>query len=181
MKKLTTALTALLICAVLSACAPQTNPAAAMDPSATPISAPTAQPASSATPAMTPDVSYATGPATPTPSGAIQAATPTNTPAGTNDSLTVTLDNNNTSLTLARGQRFLLQLGETYDWNLVIADQSVVSRVKGVLVVRGAQGLFEGLNPGQTEVSAQGDPVCRSQKPACAMPSILFRLTVLVK
>jgi hypothetical protein len=41
--------------------------------------------------------------------------------------------------------------------------------------------LYEALNKGQTEFTAQREAFCRSQKPACALPSILVRLTVVVE
>jgi hypothetical protein len=106
------------------------------------------------------------------------AGTPT--PIQTADNPVLTLDNSGETLTLKVGQSFLLKLGEAYDWQIIIADQSVVSRVKNVMVIRGAQGLYSALQAGQTEFSAQGDPLCRSQKPACELPSVLFRQTIIV-
>ena len=41
--------------------------------------------------------------------------------------------------------------------------------------------LYEALNKGQTEFAAQGEAFCRSQKPACDLPSILVHLTVVVE
>jgi len=43
-------------------------------------------------------------------------------------------------LHLAVGQQFLVDLGSTVDWTVTIADQGIVRRVPGVLVIRGAQG-----------------------------------------
>ena len=178
--------TVMILAAFLAGCAAPSEPAPTL-PSATPgpLSQPTAAPVSLAattpTPAATlaPDVSTGTGPGDPAPTAAATATSAPN--AGQLDTPTITLNDNGTTLKLKTGQRFLLQLGETYDWQLIIADQSVVSRVKNVMVIRGAQGLFDALNPGQSEVSAMGDPVCRGQKPACAQPSVLFRLTVIVE
>jgi hypothetical protein len=53
----------------------------------------------------------------------------------------VTLDHDGQAITLGTGESFLLKLGEEYNWTVTIADQSVLSRVKNVMVVRGAQGL----------------------------------------
>ena len=41
------------------------------------------------------------------------------------------------------GQSFLLKLGEEYDWNVTVSDQTIVSRKVNVLTVRGAQGIYD--------------------------------------
>lgn len=93
---------------------------------------------------------------------------------------TVTLDDNNKSVTIRKGQSFLLKLGEAYNWDINIDDQSVLSRVMNVMVIKGAQGLYVGHNTGHTTLVATGDPWCHTQKPACMMPSILFTLDITV-
>jgi photosystem II stability/assembly factor-like uncharacterized protein len=47
-----------------------------------------------------------------------------------------------------------------------------------VLVIRGAQGLYKGNQPGQTTLTASGDPLCRQSTPPCAQPSLNFQITV---
>jgi hypothetical protein len=105
-------------------------------------------------------------------------ATPT---AGESASQTVTLDNNGQTITLSVGERFLLKLGEEYDWTVTVADPSIVSRVVNITVVRGAQGVYEAHKPGSTTLTASGDPVCRQAQPPCGMPSILFEITMVVQ
>jgi hypothetical protein len=104
---------------------------------------------------------------------------PTDVPVG--GELTVTLQNNRQTITMQVGQRFLLNLGEIYNWSPVVADETVVSRVIGITVIRGAQGIYEAHKTGQTTLSATGDPPCRSQKPACMMPSISFQVNIVVQ
>jgi hypothetical protein len=94
---------------------------------------------------------------------------------------TVTLEDDGGTITLQAGERFLLKLGEEYDWTVTIADQTILSRVKNVMVVRGAQGLYEANKPGSTTLTASGDPVCRQSQPPCAMPSRLFEIKVTVR
>jgi hypothetical protein len=104
-------------------------------------------------------------------------ATPTETaPPGR----TITLDDNGKTITLQVNESFLLQLGEGYDWNITIDDQTVLSRKVNVLVVRGAQGIYEAHKPGRTTLSAIGDPLCRRATPPCAAPSRLFRLYIVI-
>ncbi len=104
-------------------------------------------------------------------------ATPTETtPSGR----IITLDDNSKTITLRVNETFLLQLGEGYDWNITIDDQTVLSRVVNVLVARGAQGIYEAHKPGRATLTAVGDPLCRRAKPPCAAPSRLFSLNVVV-
>jgi len=49
-----------------------------------------------------------------------------------------------------------------------------------VMVIRGAQGLYEGRKEGEATLNAIGDPLCRTSTPACAVPSISFTLQVQV-
>ena len=96
-------------------------------------------------------------------------------------SVTVTLDDNGKTITLAQGDRLLLQLGEDYTWELSISDQAVLSRVMGVMLIRGAQGLYDTLFRGKSVITGQGDPTCLSEQPACLKPSIQFEVTVIVQ
>jgi hypothetical protein len=97
------------------------------------------------------------------------------------DSLTVTLDDQGRTITLPVGDSFLLKLGEDYNWDISISDQAVLSRVMGIAVIRGAQGIYEAHQPGTVTLSATGDPQCRQSQPACALPSLQFSVTIMVK
>ena len=108
--------------------------------------------------------------------------TPVPTAADPGDGgLVVTLDDAGRTIELNTGGTFLLKLGEGYDWTLDIGDQAVISRVRNVMVIRGAQGLFEALKTGQTSLAATGDPQCRQAQPPCAMPTIEFKITIVVR
>ncbi|MFN2167673.1 MAG: S41 family peptidase, partial [Anaerolineae bacterium] len=91
---------------------------------------------------------------------------------------TVTLDNDGEAITLRVGDTFLLKLGEEYDWTVTVTDQTILSRMTNVMVVRGAQGLYEAQKPGMTTLTASGDPVCLQSQPPCAMPSRSFEIQV---
>jgi hypothetical protein len=93
----------------------------------------------------------------------------------------ITLADNGKTIHMIVGQSFLLKLGEYYDWNISISDQNVISRVKNIAVIRGAQGVYDALAKGTVVLSAVGDPTCRSATPACASPSIEFSVTISVK
>ncbi len=97
-----------------------------------------------------------------------------------NGSQTVTVDDQGKTITLVVGERFLLNLGEGYNWEVSISDQAVVSRVIGITVIRGAQGVYQANQAGSVTLTATGDPLCRQSQPACGMPSRLFTVTIIV-
>jgi len=113
------------------------------------------------------------------PPSASPTVSATATPAisGTPD---VTLADNGQSIQLRVGKTFLLKLGSNFNWTVTIVDQAIVSRVRNVTVIRGAQGLYRALHPGSTTLTATGDPPCRSATPACAAPSLFFHLAIAV-
>jgi len=113
----------------------------------------------------------------PHPVMAEQAAVSTDTaPAGK----TITLDDDGKTINLQVDETFLLNLGEGYDWNISIDDQTVISREVNVMVIRGAQGIYRAHKPGSATLIAVGDPPCRQSVPPCGAPSRLFRLNVIV-
>ncbi|MGB8215841.1 MAG: hypothetical protein WCE94_00915 [Candidatus Methanoperedens sp.] len=93
---------------------------------------------------------------------------------------TITLDDDQKTITLQVDETFLLNLGEGYDWNISIDDQTIISREVNVMVIRGAQGIYRAHKPGSATLTAVGDPLCRKSIPACGAPSRLFRLSVVV-
>jgi hypothetical protein len=185
---------------VLAACTTVTNNSGAgSEPSGTPRSG-TASPADS-TPAAIVTMRVSTG-APPTsqpgetstavaqpttiapslpPGNGTTITPPAPTVAPTGQELSVLLSDDGKTVHLKVGQRFLLNLGADYDWTPIVADQKVVSRVVGILVIRGAQGVYEAHAAGTTILTASGDPICLKSKPACAMPSRLFKVTLVVE
>lgn len=155
--------TVTLFSLALSACAPavalagQNTPAAPVTP---PQPTPTTPPAPSSTPVA----------GTPTPTEVSGAPD--------NGGIVVTLDYNNRVLALRPDDTFLLKLGEGYIWDLSLDNQSVVSRIPNIAVIRGAQGIYQAHLPGIATLTAQGDPVCRQVKPACGLPSVSFTLHI---
>jgi hypothetical protein len=139
-----------------------------------------------ATPAALPPSPTPVLPATPaatavTPSGATPSPASSATPGGIpTGGTTITLANNGQTLTLQPGQSFLLDLGAGYNWTVSVGNPNVVSRVVGVLVIRGAQGLYEARQAGTTTLTAVGEPPCRQASPPCGAASRVFRLTIVV-
>ena len=108
--------------------------------------------------------------------GSAIAASPSQAPA---PSRTVTRADDGKTLSLAVGERFLLDLGDEFNWTVAIADQSVVRRVPGILVVQGAQGIYEAQRAGETALTATGTFNCPPQQP-CPQIAALFRLQIVV-
>jgi hypothetical protein len=93
----------------------------------------------------------------------------------------VTLADDGQAITLRVGDSFLLKLGEDYNWTPTVDDQTIVSRVVGITVVRGAQGVYNALRAGKTTLTAVGDPVCRQANPPCEQPSRMFTIQIVVQ
>jgi predicted secreted protein len=148
---------------------PTEAPSAASPPSPTALVL-SAQP----TPAATPSPS-------PSPSSAAPSQAPTLTPTLPNSSrparLTVTLADDGKTITLQVGDRFLLDLGALYAWQVTVADTSILNHVPNT-GDKDNQGLYEAYKPGSTTLTAMGTPFCYNAVPRCLMPSRLFTLHV---
>ncbi len=95
---------------------------------------------------------------------------------------TVTLQENGQTFTMRVGDGFLLNLGDdVYNWDLSIDNQSVLALRKGVMVIKGAQGIFDAQAAGTAVLTAAGRPQCLDATPPCGMPTILFKVTVIVE
>ncbi len=131
----------------------------------------------------TPAVSTASGGGVGAPLTSIPMSTATATPivpAPPEGGRVVTLADDGATIQLRVDQTFLLDLGDQYQWTIEIANQSIVSRVINVTVIRGAQGLYQAHMPGTTTLRAIGDPMCRQAQPPCMMPSRLFQIQIMV-
>lgn len=133
-------------------------------------------PGPSQRPAPSPTTPRPTATPLPRPTATATPASPATQPGA--GALVVTLADNGTTLHLSVGQQLLVDLGSTVDWSVAIADQGIVGRVPGVLVIRGAQGIYAALAPGTTVLSAIGIPVCSSG--ACPQFRIAFSITIVV-
>ena len=85
---------------------------------------------------------------------------------------------NNQTINMTVGQTFTLALGDQ-QWNVQVADQSVLARLPNFAMVRGAQGIYKAYKPGTTTLTATGTAPCSAGQ-VCPMYAILFKLTVRV-
>ena len=200
MKNIASILTIIMTATVAaSGCAPQPSSAGSSTPVVTPgVTAtsggmvnipatltpvtPTAEGQTVATPTVV-TVTVSSGGAEPSGRTVLSPEPPTGTPVDSTvgGPTVVTLNDRGKTIQLAVGQSFLLKLGETFDWTVNISDQTVISRVRNIMVVRGAQGVYDALKAGTVMLAATGDPPCRQSHPACAAPSLLFEVTIVVK
>ena len=95
--------------------------------------------------------------------------------------LTITPGDSGRTVLLQTNQRFVLKLGDNYNWTVTIPNQDVVSRVVNIMPVLGSQGVFEAHKAGTTTLQAAGDPTCRQSQPPCALASVNFTITITVK
>jgi hypothetical protein len=115
---------------------------------------------------------------------ATPAAGSSNTPpAGqTSSPASITLDDRGKTFTFQVGDSFLLNLGDdAYEWTVTVDNQDVVALKMGMMVIKGAQGIFDALAPGTATLTAVGDPLCRKSTPPCMIPTILFKVTLIVQ
>jgi hypothetical protein len=81
----------------------------------------------------------------------------TGTPSG---ELSVTMADNGSTIHLKVGERFLLDLGNQYDWTVVVDNPAIVSRVVNITVIKGAQGVYQANEVGTTTLSAVAGTTC---------------------
>jgi hypothetical protein len=106
---------------------------------------------------------------------------PVATPTPIRGGRTITLADNQQTLELAVGETFALRLGEQFSWEVQAPQGDVLVPAAGGPLEPGEQGLYRAQSPGQVELIATGDPECAKSEPACMMPSMLFRLVVVVR
>jgi hypothetical protein len=106
-------------------------------------------------------------------------ATATSSLPGDKNMKIITLDQKSQTISLNVGESFLLNLGENiYQWDVTSNDPDVISRVVNVMVIKGAQGIYEAHKIGKTTITASGNPLCREAKPPCGMPSIIIAFNI---
>jgi hypothetical protein len=94
-------------------------------------------------------------------------------------SVAITRADDGKTVVLRVGDRFLVQLGDEFDWSVSVSDPSIVRRVPNVLVVRGAQGIFEAARAGETDLVATGVLHCAPNQPCPALAAV-FRVHIVV-
>ena len=100
----------------------------------------------------------------------------------TSSALEIVPTDNGKTFTYHVGDSFLLDLGtDIYDWEVTIADENILTMKKGVMVIQGAQGIYDALATGTTTLTAVGSPKCLQSQPPCGMPTLLFKVTIVVQ
>ncbi len=80
-----------------------------------------------------------------------------------------------------RGMSLVLSLGSDLDWQVQIADETIVGRDQSATAPADSQGVYIVKQPGQTTLSATGNPTCYNAVPRCLAPSRSFRIQIVVK
>ena len=93
----------------------------------------------------------------------------------------VTLGDAGRTFRMRPGQRFLLALGgPPPNWSVRVSDTSVLRRVPNVMVVRGAQGIYQARKAGTAVLTAVSHYACESAHPACLPADRVLRVTIRV-
>jgi hypothetical protein len=98
------------------------------------------------------------------------------------DGPTVTLEDGDKVLTLRVGDRFLLFLkSPDRTWEISAFDSAVIKKVADAPLIEGAQGVFEAVGRGQTELVAAGLLPCHKADPPCMALTLGFVLKIAVE
>lgn len=113
------------------------------------------------------------------PLSSLVAATPMPPSPPVNGLKTITNADTGTTVNLLTGTQVILALDGDHDWTVTVADQTVLTPAPGALPP-GAQGIYAASQPGQTTLTAVGEPLCRKAQPPCSAPTVLFRVAIAV-
>ncbi len=98
------------------------------------------------------------------------------------DGQSVTLEDGDKTLTLRVGDRFLLFLkSPTVIWSVTQFNPAVIRKVADAGLIQGAQGVFEAVERGQTELIAIGELPCHKGDPPCMAPTLGFVMKIVVE
>jgi hypothetical protein len=96
--------------------------------------------------------------------------------------LTITLDDARKTFNLKVGEKFLLLLKkDTIEWSVSFTDSSLIVRLAEEPAVPGAQGIFQAVRAGTTQLSAIGEYPCAKLRPACLQPALAFEAGFIVE
>jgi len=95
---------------------------------------------------------------------------------------TVTLADSNKKISLNVNDTLSIELGTSYSWSPIkLSNQKVFSHAPlNALLAIGVQAVLKAAAKGTVILTTVGTPACRQAKPACAAPSRLFKITVVV-
>ena len=146
--------------------------------SAGPSGGTAAPPAGSSLPGITSPLPLSSVTGTP-PSATAALPTPTAAPLASNAAaIVVTIADDGSTLHLAVGQQFILNLGNGLDWTVKVVDEQVIQRVTGAPLPAGAQGVYETRERGSTVLTATGIPHCTTG--ACPLVRLVFSVAIKV-
>jgi hypothetical protein len=96
--------------------------------------------------------------------------------------LTITLEDAGKTITLRVGEKFQVALKKNgYEWTVQGFDSSLVTKLPDAPAVSDAQGIFQALVAGATQLSAVGELPCHKSTPPCLAPTLLFQVKLIVQ
>lgn len=94
------------------------------------------------------------------------------------DMLVVTARDENTTIKLAKNQRFAVKFGDL-SWTLSFAPDGAITRVPNTIATDGYQGVYEANRAGTVTLSANGQPICKLHE-ACPQYIQQIQITFVV-
>ena len=94
-------------------------------------------------------------------------------------SITITRADDGKTVAANLGDSVLVKLGDDFNWTITASGQPLLRRVPNVLLIRGAQGLYDVQRPGETDWTATGSPICAPEQP-CPLLLATFRVHISV-
>jgi len=94
----------------------------------------------------------------------------------------ITLADQGKTFVMYPGESFILNLGAgVYDWSVEVDNPAVLSRETNSPSMYEVQGIYRANAPGQAVLTAYGNPKCIRSTPPCLMPSLMFKITLIVQ
>lgn len=93
----------------------------------------------------------------------------------------VTLDYVGQTIFMKPGQGFLLQLGDSFDWEITVDPTEVLTVNQRYVPLEGEQGVWIARQEGGATLRAVGSPICLQNNPPCTRPNVLFTIKVEVE
>ena len=96
--------------------------------------------------------------------------------------ITLTMADHNKTHTFLKGQKVEIAIAAIdYEWFMFVPEPRVFRQVIDAKTLPGIQGVYLAHNPGQTQLEARGEPVCKLQQTSCNKQDIYFKIDVIVE
>jgi cytoskeletal protein RodZ len=89
----------------------------------------------------------------------------------------ITNDDNNSTVTLQKGQEFTVEFGGDLNWTISFDPSSAIIQQRNIATSSGVQGMYVAAESGTVTLKATGAPICKAGE-ACPMFRVLSTVTL---